>query len=259
MESHLQTHPGGDDLVRLLDGELDPGEHEHLDLHLGSCRACAREMETIRHRRARLEELLRAVDVQPDAGLLPPAFRPVRRPRPGMRSAPVAVRWAAAIAALLLVGALAGPLRATVAEWLARRWSQVSGSLGGAEKTSPVPRNAPAISAPGSGVRLLPTTGEFVLEFDARQAGGTLTVARGDGPHVSVEAVGEGTAAPILVLPRGVHVRNTSQSTASYHLTVPAGLARVRVVIGGRTEVSLAGGMLGSGGKATLDLSRPGS
>jgi hypothetical protein len=96
-------------------------------------------------------------------------------------------------------------------------------------------------------VRLAPRGEEFVLEFAARQAGGTLTVRPDPGSEVAVEATGGG-GAPLLVLPGGVRIRNTAASTASYRVALPPGVRRVRVRVGGGAETVVGRAGLGPEG-----------
>jgi hypothetical protein len=70
-----------------------------------------------------------------------------------------------------------------------------------------------------------------VVRFAARPSGGTLTVVASPDERLVTERFGD-AAAPLLVLPDGVLVRNAPGVAADYRVTAPASRGVVRVRLG---------------------------
>lgn len=237
------THLPDGELIRLLDGELDVGETARLQAYLEECAACRQRLQTLRRRSARLTTLLAAADWQTPAALPLPVDELARR-RAARHAPGTPWRRAAAVAALLLGAALlASPARAWITEWVGARWQQIIGN----EPAAPPPAQptAPAPQSLGARVHFTPVGDEFVLEFATRQPDGSVALERSTGAEATVEVL-HGSA-ELLVLPDGVRVRNTPESSAEYRVVVPAGIRRVPLRVGEKTRVltttELSGGI----------------
>jgi Flp pilus assembly pilin Flp len=247
-----ETHLPESDLVRLLDGELNAREQTRAEGHINSCSACQERLRTIEHRCIRLTSLLRESDWS--APTVSPAFAAQLErkssPAPRTRNRPAETHWgraAAIIAVLLAVGVVATPLPATVAQWVAERWSAL---------TSPR-ANEPAASSYGSApvqevgrtrIQFVPEGDELFLEFATRQASGIVTVRSADVGMVSAEvARAGGASADLLVLPGGLRVHNMAESTADYIVIVPRTINAVSVRVGGDDLIVLPAAELADG------------
>ncbi len=160
---------------------------------------------------------------------------------------------AAAVAAVLLgIGLLATPLPATIGSWEAERWSELISRHADDPASN---GRAPAQEAGHTRVEFALLGNELFLEFTTRQSGGTVILRSADVDLVSAEVIRGGDAgADLLVLPRGLRVQNTAETTADYRVVVPRGTIRsVRVRIGNEEVIVLPAAEL-AGGKQ-LDLS----
>jgi hypothetical protein len=258
--SLAEEHLSDGDMVRLLDGEMDPGERARLEAHAAGCEACASRLRQLRRRSARLSGILLASD--PEA---PPApaeapdeltLRRIRRDREA-RTAPAPRPWlraAAVVALLLAAGVVASPLRAVVAEWLRTRWERIAApDARPAAPPAEAPAAAPAEPA-GSGARVqfTPQGTTFTLEVATPQAGGAVEVRRAAGASATAEQTGGGEQADLLVLPAGVRIRNAPGATADYRVTVPASVRTVRVRVGEGRETVLTAEEVAEGARVGL-------
>lgn len=256
VDGHL---PDGE-MIRLVDGEVDREERGAAEAHLAECAACGRRLRQLRARSLRLGSLLRESDWE-----VPPAAPPVSaapaaqggdelarlRARRGQAARPRAWMRAAAVALLLLgAGVAASPLRAWIVEWAGERWAAL---VGGAAESDAAPAAPSAALPAGSRVQFTPRGDALTVEFASRQEAGTLEVATGGSGQVVAEQVGGSEPAELLVLPSGVRVRNHPASTAGYRITVPPGIRRVLVRVGGGPPVVLAPERLADGARIPLD------
>lgn len=244
--------PDGE-LVRLLDGELDVAETQRTNVHLAGCVECRARLERLRGRSRRLGGLLRAADWPlPDAAPAPALDTrdELARRRRASRAA-----WlrAAALAALLLGGAvLASPARAWITEWIARQWTAATAAPGAESASPPTPASTSG-GAAGTRVRFVPAAATFEVDFAARQPGGVLLLEQGNGSDVVVVEVVRGApGAELLVLPAGVRVRNPANGPAAYRVTVPPGVEQVRVRIAGDAAGDFGGAELARGVRVEL-------
>jgi hypothetical protein len=255
MRIEIQTagpHAEDAELVRLLDGEGEAEERERTLAHTAICGLCAERMEMIRHRGARLSELLAGWEADAIEVPEPPlplsdierARRRVARPAP----LPGWMRLAAGIVLLLGVGMAVSPLRA----WVIERWAQVSAQLAGREVVEQPER--PHGAASGHVVSFLPEGDEFLLQVDAAQAEGVLELLIEAVPRASAEISAGAAGENLLVLPYGLRIRNAAGSQASYRVTLPAALRQVRVSIGDAPAVSYDPRTLTLPARRVLDL-----
>lgn len=249
-------HPPDGELVRLLDGELAAAERTRAEDHVNRCSACRERLHRLERRSTRLTALLQESDW--DTPAVSPAFlaelerKHARAPR--MRSRVVERPWlraAAIIAVVLGIGLVASPARAWIADWVAAQWAALTldQQPAASEKPGPAPRQAASTR-----VQFRIEGDELSVEIATRQAGGAITLRTGEGSLVSAEVIGGGAGADLLVLPDGLRIANTAESTAEYRMVVPAQVRRVRVRIGDGPEIVLTAAEL-TGGKR-LELSR---
>ena len=239
----IPSHLGDSEILRLIDGEGEARELEGWAGHVAECGPCSARLESQRDDARRVRVALSEVRLPAGFPSADEAVWRVRRARheegPGARGGGPQRRWlraAAVVLLLLLPFALVSPIRAAVFEWLRQGWSSISG--GTAEPEAPA---APASAATvGSGFKVWFTpAGETVdVVLQSRQATGTLTVGTTEGPEGSLEIL-EGAAESALVTDAGVTVRNAASSRASYRITVPGGVASVRVRVGDEAVLSL--------------------
>jgi hypothetical protein len=91
--------------------------------------------------------------------------------------------------------------------------------------SAPVP---PATVPGGGALSFEPGTGPFTVRFDVPPAAGTLTIVGDSGTRAVVERT-HGAEQELLVMPHGLHVRNSPGSDASYLIRVPSAVQRVTV------------------------------
>jgi hypothetical protein len=142
------------------------------------------------------------------------------------------LRAAAIVLLVLGVGVLATPARA----WVAALVAELFGGGDPAPVETPAP--APAVeSAPetqaASRVEFVPAGSTFSIDVANAQAAGGLTLQRAAGETAVAEIVGAGSA-DFLVLPSGLRIQNAAGASAEYRVSVPAGVRRVPVRVGGR-------------------------
>lgn len=238
-------HADDAELVRLLDDEGGE-EMARTAAHADGCVECGARLARLRHSSAALRRLIEqgesAVAV-PDLTLdqllarrsaaspstRTPAAAGVRRPA---RWQPLAERpWlraAAVVALLLALGLGAPPVRA----WVLERLGDAAALLrGDTAPEAPVP--SPAGPDDGSAVvSFEPASAAFAVDLRHAQRGGRLVVRLHDGPLATATVVDGG--AELLVRPGGLAIGNAPESESSYVVTVPAGLERVVIRLGGR-------------------------
>jgi hypothetical protein len=140
--------------------------------------------------------------------------------------------WQAAAAVLIVAGAAAatGPIRV----WMRHRTERPA-----PEQRSPTPR--PATTAleshdrSGAAVSFAARGPDFMVRFDSLPVAGTLTVDSATGPDITARVVsGAGTGGDaMVVLPGELRIRNSTGSRASYSLSVPHVVTRLRVIVAG--------------------------
>lgn len=223
--------PTDDALLAFLDGEPN-GSEEQIAAHLAGCSVCAANVERLRRRNALVEAGLRELDLEMPP--VPPYAAVQHRQRVALWTT---LRRTAGIAAALGGIALAvGPIRAAVVEWFSGddRAPSAEAPLQPVAPRSTRPSPAPPAQATENPeVRFTPEGVEFEIAFAAAQRAGTLEVAYHSVPYATLQTIGGTAGDPFLVLPQKIRVQSTDLSRASYRLTLPQQVKRLRVVIGG--------------------------
>jgi hypothetical protein len=234
-------------LVRHLDGEGSPEERASVSAHLAACEECDRQYRTLAARAKAFADLLARTDPLPRPFALRLERRTARsRFRP----------WAAAAAALLVVGSIAlvvSPGRA----WILERWADVRRLLG-APLASPDPQPpAPAAVDTVGVVSFTPASDILIVRVTARQAEGSLLLETTTAPAASavVSNRGGGDGEELIVLPDELRIANTTTSRATYRVVLPSRIRRVVVLIAAEPPVSIA--PLVPGDRRSLDLREP--
>jgi hypothetical protein len=233
----MTTHPDEAALLGLMDGALDPAAHAAAEAHVRACAACRAELDLLRRRMRRLEEVLARTDFPvPSRGA---------RVIPLRRAVPQWLRAAAVLLAVVSAAALATPARA----WLAERWSALAGTQA---KPAPAPRPRPTMSAPASApsayVRFEAAGPGFALQVAHPQRAGTLLLRTGSSSAATAQVLpGTGTA-DLLVLPTGLRIGNAPGSAAEYVVVLPPSVRTVTVRIGTSPPVVYRASELGGAG-----------
>lgn len=227
--SASDPHPIDDVLLAFLDGEPN-GSDEQIAAHVAGCSVCAANVERLRRRNALVEAGLRELDL----GMPPvPPYAAVQHRQRVARW--TTLRRAAGIAAVLGGTALAvGPIRAAVVEWFSGDDRALSAEAPRSTRPSPTPPASETDQATENPeVRFTPEGAEFEIAFAAAQTAGTLEVANHSAAYGTLQTLGGTAGDPFLVLPQKIRVQSTDLSRASYRLTLPRPVKRLRVVIGG--------------------------
>lgn len=234
MTAHLEDGT----LVRQLGGALEHDEVTGVPLHLASCSACADRLALIDRRFERLRALLAATDS-------PVPATPLRATR---RSTSARTLAAAAVVLLLASAAVAAsPARAWIVERSVELWTMVTGS-----GDAIVDGAAPASTDRMAAVSFTPTGPRFLIRVAGYQAQGTITVETARVSHVTAEVRGGSAIEDLVVLPEGLHIVNGEESTADYHLVVPATLLEITVEVAGGIAARLEPGGAASSWSVSL-------
>jgi hypothetical protein len=236
----MTAHPDEVALLGLMDGALDPAAHAAADAHVGACAACGAELELLRRRMRRLEEVLARTDFPVPATRVPGArVIPLRPAFPGW------MRAAAVLLAVAGAAALATPARA----WLAERWTALSGVQA---KPAPAPRPsaapAPVAEPPTAYVRFAAAGPDFSLHVQHPQRGGALRLRTGSSSAATAQVVAGTGTADLLVLPAGLRIGNAPGSSAEYAVVLPPSVRTVAVRVGGAPPVLYRAPELGGAG-----------
>jgi hypothetical protein len=229
------------ELVELLDGGADLRVEHRRRTHLAACGSCAARFATVEVQAGRLSGLIGSIELPDDFRFPVPPAAPMRhrfgaaaRPARRATSTPPWLRAAAAMAALAVGLAVAGPLRAWVGGWFAADRPAPAAVVAPSSDTPAVPRQQ--TRDVGATVSFAPAGPELRVEFARPQRAGTVQLRRAAGAEVRVEVIGApgGTTGPEmpLVTDNGVRVLNGAASTASYRVSVPRSVERVRLRIG---------------------------
>lgn len=224
-------------LVRLLDGEVSATERAELLELLESSQEARARYDQLQAVSSRLSQLLD----QEATPRVPPLSLPERRRIRGRHSGGgMWLRIAAGVVLLLAVGLTVDPVRAwlttgvqRVVELFAYQESSSTGEEGVApdqETESP------------SSVSFVPAGPVFAVEVRALQPTGMLIVESvSDSGEVTASIVA-GARETLVVLPSGLGITNTGESTADYIVSVPSRLASVEVRIDGVVVATLSPG-----------------
>jgi len=223
MESHVS-----DGVLLALHDEQRDAEFESGRRHVAHCVDCQARFDAIATHAKGVRGALAAISVP--AG---PKDELLRRVVEGQRPARRNLRrqgWLVAAAIVVLASAAAAfPIR----QWMLGRRAETS-----TKRESP-PIVAPAaqpIERSGATVSFAVTDREFTVRFDSLPAAGNLTSKRTTADQISARvAGGAGTGGDaFVVLPSELLVRNTSAAHASYEISLPSAVARLRVIVAGR-------------------------
>jgi len=232
-------HVADDVLVRIVDDQMFGHEQAHAHSHIDTCSVCTQRLSTIEQRTHALSALLQVADpgmppMQPPApsnARLPHTLRASRR----RYAAPAWLKAAAVV--LLIAGAavMASPVRARVLDWIRDAFRPPA--------SAPAEVPADRASAGHASVEFLPVGHELNLEVVDAEAGGELRIGVNNGRAVVARALNTTSTVELLVLPAGLRVVNTG-ARATYDVSVPAQITRIRVQIGREAPLELEPGQL---------------
>ena len=245
------THADAETLTRLIDGELLDDDRSAA-AHAAGCVPCQSRIDVLRRRRARLTEMLLATDApQPVAPNVADVLaRAAQRGAATRHRFRRPTRRMVAAAGLILSGAALAAQ--PVGRWVMARWQK-------SELPSPVPpaANTGADPAPSpAAIAFIPHPGEFTIRFDSVPASGTLTLRRAADTRVIAVITDGSRDESFFVLPDGLRIRNSATSVASYHVSLPPGVARVRVRVGSGAQARTVTVRLEAGRTHQLTLGR---
>lgn len=213
-------HLHDDELRAIVDGELADARATEALRHLAGCLECVRRLDRLRMVAEQTTELLSALDhARPPLSADAVIARANRVATTRHRAA------AAGLAALVIAGAAAAaipgsPVRRYVAGVLARSHPQTAGRLRQA-----TPEASPEAA---SGIAVVPAARVEIVFRDVQPAG-AIRISLADTGAVRITHWG-GTAG-YAVTDSGVVIDNAA-STASYDVTIPRSVTRVRVRVG---------------------------
>src|SRR4051794_775380 len=212
------VHPTDETLLALLHAELDDRAASDTQLHLATCAECAARWAALAGADAETGALLSLLDH-------PVPFRPLPVPR---QAGP---RWArpaiAASLALLLAGAAAAAVPGTALHrWVAARFAAAPET-----RPAPVAPARPPAEAQAGGVEL-PGSAALVVTFAEAEPAGRLTVSAGARGGAVLHAFGGDVGYQVA---KGRIAVDNRRPAGRYTLEVPADLARLTVVVAGRT------------------------
>lgn len=211
-------HPSDATLLALIHGEPDDRDALSARAHLAACAECAERSAALARADAETEDLLRLLDH-------PVPSRPMPVPR---HARP---RWARPAIAASLALLLAGAAAAAVPGTALHRW--VAARLAPSPKPQPVPTAPPPrpTEAQAGGVEL-PGSAALTVTFAMAEPAGRLTVTASPRAGAALHAFGGDVGYQVG---KGRIAVNNRQPAGRYTLEVPADLARLTVVVAGRT------------------------
>jgi hypothetical protein len=228
--SKTASHPDDGVLLALNDGE--PGSD--LDgawSHLERCDECRSRLAAIAKDSVRVSDALASIKA-PRVSLDDFRRGVADARRGGARSRWRQPGWRVAAAIIVLAGAAAAsPIR----HWFVQRNQERTATAVDSEPRPPAISTRQAESA-GATVSFAPADAGFTVRFDSVPDSGTLIVRRSNDANITARIVsGAGSGGDALVvLPGELRVRNTVSARASYAVTLPNGVTRLRVIVGGR-------------------------
>ena len=211
-------HPTDETLLALLHGELDDRAASDTQLHLASCAECAARSAALARADAETGALLSLLDH-------PVPSRPLPVPR---QAGP---RWARPAIAASLALLLAGAAAAAVPGTALHRWIAIRFGAAQEPRPAPVAPAPPPPPAQAGGVEL-PGSGALVVTFAEAEPTGRLTVSAGARGGAVLHAFGGDVGYQVG---KGRIAVDNRRPAGRYTLEVPADLARLTVVVAGRT------------------------
>jgi hypothetical protein len=213
-------------LLAIHDGEQDAALDAYR-AHVETCGHCQTRLSELARYAKHVREALSALPVRPAASAPPPRGSPryVRVTTWWRRPAVYAIAATIVVAAI----AIAGPIRRWVAERIAP--ADVSHPHG----ASSTPTALAPSDLTGSTITFSPSGPEFVVRFNVRPSVGALKLERTAAAVITARITsGAGTGGDaMIVLPQELRIENLATSRASYTLSVPPSVVRVRVIVAG--------------------------
>ncbi len=247
-DANLRHEPGatlGDGLLaRYLHGELDGDAARALAAHLSACDACCQLAASIEARARRVREALQ------DAAFDEPRPAAWEAVRDAVRSASAARRRAArfriAAGLLLAMTAAAAAASPPVRAWIARSWTSLVHRETPPPAVAPVPAAIPAATPAGAAALSFRASGPVVdVVLNTTQAGGTLAARFTAGEQVVV-SVDDGGGEHVTWSGDVVRIANLASSNASYTITLPDGVDRLRIRVGARRPIEMTRDAVGA-------------
>ena len=220
-------HIDGGDLIRLLDSECEGEEERLLRQHVATCTECKQRYD----QRARLSERfsLALMDLEELV-----TVRPVERSEqtePSAKPSRLRLWWSrktvrvlAITTVILALGAAVTPARAWVIAGFEALKSLISSEPGLAPLEQ---QDAPVVHFTLFGE-------EFLIEFTEAQSSGTLQLVVDTVSSATTRILGDRRQDELSVLRSGLRVTNTTESLASYEVTLPNTCKLLEVRIAGR-------------------------
>ena len=235
-------HPSDGVLLALHDRERDDMFDEARDAelafgrrHIGECDDCRTRLAGIAAHSTRVREALTSIPVPSSTA---DAFRRRLAQASARRTVPRWRRpaWQATAAVLVVAGVAAAAATGPIRAWLRHRAERPAAEQrsltqrAGATTQESVDRSGATVSFAVSGP-------DFTVRFDSLPVAGVLTVDSATAADITARVVsGAGTGGDaMVVLPGELRVRNSTGSRASYAVSVPRVVTRLRVIVDGRT------------------------
>jgi anti-sigma factor RsiW len=204
-------------LLALIHGELDDRDAVSAQVHLASCPDCSARSAALARADAEIGDLMSLLDHPAPSRPMPvPRLARPRRARPAI---------AAALALLVAGAAVAAVPSTALHRWIAAR-------------LAPAPERRPAPAAPAPSPELqaggveLPGSGALTVAFAVAEPGGRLTVSAGARGGAMLHAFGGDVGYQVG---KGRIAVDNRRPAGRYTLEVPADLARLTVIVAGRT------------------------
>lgn len=233
-------HPSDGVLLALHDKEredmFDEAREAELEFgrrHVERCNDCRTRLAGMAAHSTRVREALASIPVP---SITADAFRRRLAQASARRTVPRWRRpaWQAAAAVLIVAGVAAAAATGPIRVWLRHRAERPA-----AEQRSPTQRPAatPQESLDRSGATVSFAAGgpDFTVRFDSLPVAGVLSADSATGADIIARVVsGAGTGGDaMVVLPGELRVRNSTGSRASYAVSVPRVVTRLRVIVAG--------------------------
>ena len=226
--SMTNLHPDDGVLLALHDGETG-FEGEAIREHVERCAECRARLAAIAMSSDRVGAALALIEVPP---VSPDDFG--RRIAQARRRTAVPVwqrpAWRVAAALIVVAGAAAAsPIR----QWFREHSDTRTTTPDSASR--PVPRPTQPAGSAGATVSFAATGADFTVRFDSLPEAGTLTAQHSSDAIITARIIsGAGTGGDaFVVLPGELRIRNAPSSRASYRITLPNGVTRLRVIVAG--------------------------